>query len=225
MTTPLSTCWTIIRGAAIGVAADRDEFARRYSPVIRAYLNSRWRNSVCLQHLDDTLQEVFLVCFQPNGVLNRAVRTEAGDFRTYLYGVVRNVALQLEDRLARERSRRPVAEIRLDELAADDSSQAHVFDRAWATALLREAAARQKERAGDEQARRRVELLRLRFHEALPIREIARRWNVDPAMLHHEYAKARQEYRTALREVVAFHQPGDMAEMEAKCVELLTLLG
>jgi hypothetical protein len=38
---------------------------------------------------------------------------------------------------------------------------------------------------------RRVELLTLRFHEAMPIREIARLWGVDAASLHHEYAQAR----------------------------------
>ena len=45
-----------------------------------------------------------------------------------------------------------------------------------------EAAARQK---GDA-ALRRVELLRRRFQEDLPIREIAQQWNEDPARLHKE---------------------------------------
>ena len=70
----------------------------------------------------------------------------------------------------------------------------------------------------------RVELLRLRFHEGLPICEIAQRWNVDSAKLHREYAKARKEFRAALLEVVAFHYPGSPADVERECVELLALL-
>ena len=46
------------------------------------------------------------------------------------------------------------------------------------------------------------------FHDGLPIRDIAAYWEIDPAKLHHEYATARWEFRTALRAVVAFHYPG-----------------
>jgi RNA polymerase sigma-70 factor (ECF subfamily) len=101
-----------------------------------------------------------------------------------------------------------------------------MFDRAWALSLLREAAQRQ-----EEQARRagaaalcRVELLRLRFHDGLPILAIAARWQIDAATLHHEYAKARQEFKAALVEVVAFHHPGAPAEVERQCANLLSLL-
>ena len=80
-------------------------------------------------------------------------------------------------------------------------------------------------RAG-KAAERRVELLRLRFGEGLPIRAIAARWEVDAAQLHHEYATARAEFRAALREVVAFHQPGRPAdELDSACAELLAILG
>ena len=63
-------------------------------------------------------------------------------------------------------------------------------------------------------------LLRLRFHEELPIREIAARWQEDPARLHHEYATARDEFRTALRAVVAFHQPGPASCLDSACENL-----
>jgi RNA polymerase sigma-70 factor (ECF subfamily) len=74
-------------------------------------------------------------------------------------------------------------------------------------------------------ALRRVELLRLRFHEGLPIREIARRWRDDPATLHREYARAREEFKEALIGVMAFHHPGSPAQAERECAELLALLG
>ena len=37
------TSWTLIDHAAGGSAAAREEFCRRYLPVVRAYLSSRWR--------------------------------------------------------------------------------------------------------------------------------------------------------------------------------------
>src|SRR5947207_730725 len=42
MTGPLSTCWTLIEGAAAGDADDRARFAELYMPVIRTYLEARW---------------------------------------------------------------------------------------------------------------------------------------------------------------------------------------
>ena len=42
--------------------------------------------------------------------------------------------------------------------------------------------------------------------------------------MHHEYAKARQEFKAALVEVVAFHHPGAPAEVERQCANLLSLL-
>ena len=92
MPTPDSTCWTVIQAAAAGSATDRQAFARRYGPVVRAYLATRWRSSPCLHDLDDAVQEVFVECFKPDGVLDRADRDRG--FRPFLYGVVRNVALR-----------------------------------------------------------------------------------------------------------------------------------
>jgi RNA polymerase sigma-70 factor (ECF subfamily) len=125
-----------------------------------------------------------------------------------------------------EAGRPAAAVLDWDQVADDGPSLSQVFDRAWAAALVREAGQRQAEiaRTRGPEAERRVELLRLRFHDGLPIREIARLWQADPARLHHEYATARREYREALREVVAFHQPGAAADVERACAELLALL-
>ena len=226
MTGPGSTCWTMIEAAAAGGPAEREEFARRYDPAIRAYLAARWRDSFRLGDLDDAAQEVFLECLKQGGVLDRAERGRPGGFRAFLFGTVRNVARRLETRRLRAREQQPPAEGGLDGVAADETSLSRVFDRAWARGLLREAARRHEERAAaqGEAARRRVELLRLRFHEGLPIREVARRWGAEPAALHHEYARARREFRAALLETVAFHHPGTPTELEQECANLLTLL-
>jgi RNA polymerase sigma factor (sigma-70 family) len=227
MANPESTCWTLIQAAATGRAGDRDEFARRYGPVAREYLAARWRASPCLHELDDAVQEVFVECFKEGGVLERAERGRPGGFRAFLYGVVRNVALRLETRRARVREQPPPSGVELDQIAREEAALSGVFDRAWARAILREAARRHEENArrAGAAASQRVELLRLRFHEGLPIRAIAQRWGRDPAILHHEYAKARDEFRTALGEVMSFHHPGSPAEIEDECRKLIALFG
>ena len=84
----------------------------------------------------------------------------------------------------------------------------------------------QQRRASERgpEAVRRVELLRLRFEENLPIRTIAVRWGVPAAGLHHAYALARREFRAVLLEVVAFHHPGSPAEVEQEAAGLLKAL-
>ena len=92
--------------------------------------------------------------------------------------------------------------------------------------ILREAAQKQETRAESEgePAKKRVELLRLRFYEGLPIREIASRWQMESKVLYREYAQARQEFRSVLFETVAFYHPGSAAEIEAESARLLELL-
>jgi RNA polymerase sigma-70 factor (ECF subfamily) len=222
-----STCWTIIVAAAAGSAGDRAEFACRYVPVVRAYLAARWRTSPCRAELDDAVQETFVECFKQGGVLERVERDRSGGFRLFLFGVVRHVAQRFERAHSRRREQSPADDFCLEAVPDDDPGLSRVFDRAWAKALVREAAQLQEQQAQDRgpAACRRVELLRLRFHEGMPIREIARRWQTDAAALHHEYARARQEFKAVLVEVVAFHHPGSPAEVEQECANLLAHLG
>jgi RNA polymerase sigma-70 factor (ECF subfamily) len=227
MADPQSTRWTLVRGAAEGEAAAREEFARLYEPAVRAYYGARWRHSAMSSDLEDAVQEVFLACFREGGVLARAEVDRPGGFRPYLYGVARNVALRLERQHTRRRARTGDGAPDPDRLPADEERLSQAFDRAWAMSLIREAADHQVLVAaeGGEGAERRVELLRLRFHEGLPIREIARRWGEDANRLHYEYAKARREFRAALTEVVAAHQGGTSAEVERECSRLLDFFG
>lgn len=222
-----STCWTLIHGAARGEAEDRDDFARRYVTLVRAYLAHRWRASPLIEEMDDAVQEVFLECFRQGGVLDRIRESQPAGFRAFLYGVTRNVALRCERRIGRYRERVSGKELGAEFEAPNEATLSRVFDRSWARALLRQAGQLQDEKAREsgERARRRVELLRLRARENLPIREIARRWAVDAATVHKDYARAREEFRTALAAVISFHYPGCSAlEIEQKCVSLLELL-
>src|SRR5215831_5732627 len=101
MSTPESTCWTVIRAAAAGSPADREELARRYLAVVRAYLAARWRGLNLRAELDDAVQEVFVECFRQGGALEAAGAGRVSSFRAFLYGVVRNVARRFESRPVR----------------------------------------------------------------------------------------------------------------------------
>jgi RNA polymerase sigma-70 factor (ECF subfamily) len=219
MSTPESTCWTVIRAAAAGSPADREELARRYLGVVRAYLAARWHRSALHQDLDDAVQEVFVECFREGGVLEAAGAGRVPNFRAFLYGVVRNVARRFE-------SRPPRATGPLPDVQAEEESLSRLFERTWAQAIMAEAARLQRRRAAErgDEAVQRVDLLRLRFEDNLPIRTIAERWGVPAARLHHAYALARQEFKAALLEVVAFHHPGSAAEVEQEAEALLRSL-
>ena len=219
MSTQESTCWSVIRAAAAGSPAERAELARRYLGVVRAYLAARWRGSHLRVDLDDAVQEVFVECFRQGGALEAAAAGRVPSFRAFLYGVVRNVARRLESRLKLPAGRLP-------EIAANEEGLSRLFERAWAQALMTEAAQLQQRRARERgpEAVQRVELLRLRFEENLPIRTIAVRWGVPAAGLHHAYALARQEFKAVLLEVVAFHNPGSPAEVEEEAASLLKAL-
>jgi DNA-directed RNA polymerase specialized sigma24 family protein len=219
MSPPGTTCWTVIRAAAAGSPDDRDEVGRRYLGVVRSYLADRWRGSALRHELDDAVQDVFIECFREGGALEAAGGGRVPSFRAFLYGVVRNVARRSEVRSAR------TAGIPM-EVEAGEDSLSRLFERAWARSIMAEAARLQRQRAegaGDD-AVRRVELLRLRFEEDLPIRTIAVRWGIDPAGLHRAYARARGEFREALLEVVAFHHPGTAAEVQREAADLLKSL-
>ena len=217
--TPDPTCWTLIHSASAGIGEARERFARLYAPTVRTYLAARWRGRPDSPAIDDAVQDVFVECFKAGGVLARAESGRNGGFRAYLLGMVRNVARKRETRI---RQIEPLP----DSLPADDTSVSRAFDRAWAKTMLKEASREQAEAAKSEPAaERRVELLRLRFGEGLPIRDIAERWDEDAAILHREYAIARAEFKTALAAVARFHAPNaSPAEIEETCRGLLELL-
>jgi hypothetical protein len=60
MATSESPCWTVIRAAAAGSPAGREELACRYLGLVRAYLGARWRGSALNNDLKDAMQKVFV---------------------------------------------------------------------------------------------------------------------------------------------------------------------
>jgi RNA polymerase sigma-70 factor (ECF subfamily) len=179
-----------------------------------------------MPEIDDAVQEVFVECFRPGGVLAKADPGRPGGFRAFFYGALRNVAARHEQQAGRKSAAMAVTPSELDRGAGAGESASVVFDRAWARAVMREAAARHTERArtAGPAALRRHEILRLRFQEGMPIRDIARLWQQEATFVHHEYATARKEFEAALREVVAERQPGSTVEQERILREMIDAL-
>jgi RNA polymerase sigma factor (sigma-70 family) len=219
------TCWTLVEDAAAGSRSARSAFARLYLPAVEAYLRARWGGTPLSSQVDDATQDVFVDLIRPNGALSRAKRDHgAGGFRAFLYGVARNVASRHE----RSNGRREASleSHVVDPLVAADDSPSRAFDAAWARAVMRAArdrhAALARERG--EASIENVELLRLRFQEGLPIREIAARWGIEAAAVHRQYGRARREFADALFETVAQHVTGTPAHVRRECARLLELL-
>ncbi|MCZ6786831.1 MAG: sigma-70 family RNA polymerase sigma factor [Planctomycetota bacterium] len=219
----VSTRWTVIRRAAQGIPADQAEFVGRYGSVIRAYLVARWRHTALFDQVEDAAQQVLLDCFKKDGALSRADPDRETGFRAFLYGVVRNVALTVERKRARTRERQTTSSVDLEAFESKEDSCATVFDREWARTLLRDAAEVQLARARKKgpDATRRHRLLALRYGENLAIREIAARWEMDAAVLHREYPKAREEFKRALMDVVRDLQGGGPEAVDEECTRLL----
>ena len=212
-----ATHWTVILGAASGDRTHGEEFARRYKPAVEAYFGARWRKSPLRQEIDDATQEVFVDLLRDGGALQRVDPKRRGGFRAYLYGIARIVALRIEQRAGRRKDRQASS----IDVPTDDDALEQVFDRAWASALMTQAAKLQMQRATTTSAKRRFELLRLRFEDGLPIREIAARWDVDAKVLHHEYPKARGEFRRALLDCVSMQLDGTPGEVLREAERLI----
>jgi RNA polymerase sigma-70 factor (ECF subfamily) len=222
-----STCWTMIRAAAVGCAEDRENFVKAYAGPLRAFFGARWNVTPAVVEIDDAVQEVFLECFRSGGVLEHVDERRPGGFRAFLYGTARHVALRIEEKRMRDQRSRTPSGLDLARIETDETSVSDAFDRAWAQALLQEAARVMRERASSAgfDSGEQVRLLELRFGEGLPIREIARRTGAEPVHLHRLYQKSLKAFRAALEDVVARHHGGTPGEVKRECRRLQELLG
>lgn len=219
---PQDTCWTVVRAATNGDRTARSTFGKFYQGTIRGFFRTRWHTGVLRTDIDDAVQEVFVECLKPGGVLDRA-DPERGDFRGLLFGVSRNVARRFEER-ARGRLQ-PEDSSWLRKLASDEAGQETHFDRDWARTLIQQGRRRQRElaMADGESGRQRLELLQRRFQNDEAIRDIATRWGLPAPRVHQIYRNAREEFYRCLREVVGRHAPHG-ADLDAECRRLLALL-
>ena len=226
MDAPDGTCWTLVEHAAAGDRAARDEFGRRYLPVVRAYLHARWRGRLSADELEDAVQDVFVAFLSEDGVLEKLNPGREQAFRPLLYAVVRNMALRVEQARLRKLDTPRTEAFQAEANPSVEDSLSRVFDRAWAAAIMREAVDLQESsaRSRGAGALRRFELLRLTFDERLKMPEIAARWELESDFLHKELARGKAEFKDALQSVVAFHHPNAPELVERECRELLTML-
>jgi RNA polymerase sigma factor (sigma-70 family) len=223
----MDTHWSLIHLARSGDQEARSRFARQYLVVVRSFLAKRWAGTPAIAWLDDAVQEVFVDLFREDGALTRVDAGRGSRFRSYLFGVTQRVALRHEERHAKSQKRHASDPPPLEGMASDEESLSRVFDREWALQLLRQARARMQseaEASGDEAAKTRVEILRLRFSEGLPVREIAKRIGEENARVHKQYAKAREEFKACLREEIDIDPYAGPDQVEEECRRLLELL-
>jgi RNA polymerase sigma factor (sigma-70 family) len=223
---PASTCWTLVEHAAAGDPAAREEFGRRYLPVVRAYLHARWSGRLSAEELDDAMQDVFVAFLREDGVFAKLDPGRDEAFRPLLYAVVRNMALRVEQARHRKLDAPGTESFRADASPAAEDTLSRVFDRAWAETIMREVVDLQEQRAKSRGAGalRRFELLRLTFEDRLKMPEIAARLELEPDFLHKELARGKAEFKAALQSVVALHHRDAPELVERECRELLTML-
>ncbi len=222
---PAETCWTLVLDAAAGQDEARAQFAERYTSVIEAYLQARWKRNRLKDAVPDAVQEVLLETYKKGGLLDKAQPGLPGGFRAFLFGAVRMVARRIEEGRREGKELALPTEFEAAGIGAIDPHLSMIFDRAWANALMQQAGKRQaKNASGHADKTQRLSLLQLRFQEGLPVREIAERWQMPAEKVHKWYALARTEFRQALLEVMAEHQAGTPAQLEDRAKELLASL-
>ena len=195
------------------------------SSTLAFILDARWRGTPLFGEIGDAQADVFLESFRSGGVLEQADPARSGGFRAFFYGVMRNVARRFEDARIRDREHQPSTSFDPDSRRLAETSLSRILDRAWARAVLDEAGMRHRQSAASqgEAALRRVELLRLRFEDELPIREIAKRFHMEADKVHQEYRRARREFRRCVEAELLF-QGGSEDDLEEQWEELLSLL-
>ena len=135
-------------------------FERHYEPVARFF-----RNKVGDRDGADLIQKTFLALVE-----SKERFRGHSSFRTFLFAVVRNVALRHEEKRARRKEQQHETGWG-EQMPADDEALSQVFDRAWAQAVMRESVGRHAVAARREAGafRTRFRILRLR-HERARIR-------------------------------------------------------
>ncbi len=189
MPTSESTCWTMIRAAAAGSAPS----VRNWRGVIwpsfalisphvgvrrRCARNSTMRLRRCLLNVFATG-----ACSTPRGQVGPRASAISSTESSATWPAASRAGVSAPPRRYRKSRRTMPANLA--------SSTGPGRKRSWPRPVSCKANGRKSTGA---LAVRHVELLRLRFEENLPIREIARRWATDPANVHKSYALARRSF-------------------------------
>ena len=212
--------------------AGLEALCRRYWRPIYGYVRRGWRKSN--DEAKDLTQAFFLDLVE--GHVLEKFRPEAGSFRAFLKGVLRNYVRNHEQALRRLKRGGGARPLPLDEvfagaadvLAADGATPEEAFDHAWVDQLIEEATERTRERlvaAGHELRFRAFEAYELAPAGSQPTyADVAAQLGVKAGDVRNYLFAVREalrtEIRAALRETVA-----TTAQLEAEWRELFTHSG
>lgn len=218
-----TTHWSVVLGAAEQNPARRQAFGKQYLPIVRAYLAARWRLPADHERVEDAVQDVFVQCFRPGGALKHVDPIRPGGFRSFLFGVVRHVAIDAERQRYRLSGLAPNGGDNLDATEANEDLPSQVFDREWARMVAEQAFELMSARGGGV-AQRRIAVLRLRYYDGIPPREIAANARMDVRDVYRLLEAGRNQFRATMLEVMAKHHSGESrSELERRCCELIAL--
>lgn len=192
------------------------------------YLRDRWKASPLVQDVDDAIQDVFMECFRERGVLQRADPERGSGFRAFLLGATRNVARRFE-RQAHGKSahRQPETDV-LNAIESEEDRLIRNFERDWAQAIMKEAAAHHERLAMETGGNLalRWQALRCQFERGLDVQAIASELGGNPATVHKWIQRGRQDFAGCLHDVVAGQCGPDVTpeEIERECRRLAEFL-
>ena len=208
------TSWVLVGLAGTDEDLAQREFALRYEKFVRRILAKRWLGTVFRTYFDDAIQEVFVECFKPNGVIEKANAQNGNSFRTYLFQVASHVAARFERTHQRQQSIASTNDDHLDDLSSQAMSAYDLVTREEVADLVREALHRMTHHYNPE-VRKRGQLLDRHTCQGEKIIAIAD-GNPDLAeQLHRDHTKAKREWKSFLVEVVQseYRVPGNEAQV------------
>ncbi len=194
------TSWNLVSLAGTDVDLARREFALRYEKFVRRVLAKRWLGTIFCNDFDDAIQEVFIECFKPGGVIERADSRRGNSFRTLLFQVASHVAARFE-RSHRRWQSQGMDEDLLNEMATTHASGYDVVTQEEVSDLVREALRRMIHHH-DPDVRSRGQLLDRHICQNEKIIAMAGGDSGVAERLHREHRKAKKEWKSFLVEVV-----------------------
>lgn len=214
------TSWNLVGLAGTDTDLARREFALRYEKFVRRVLAKRWLGTMFRHDFDDAVQDVFIECFKPGGVIEKADPSRGGSFRSLLYQVAFHVAARFERSRRQQLIREQEGEL-LSDFPDTDLSGYEAVTREEVTDLVREALRRMVQHH-DPDVRSRGQLLERHTCDNERINVMA---DGDPELakrLHREHSKAKLEWKQFLVEVAQSEYRVPEDEAHAIVADLLS---
>ena len=217
MTVDQLSSWALVGLIGENVPDAAREFAFRYDRFVRRVLTKRWLGTIYRTHFDDAVQDVFVECFKPGGVLAKADSSRGGAFRSLLFRVTCNVAARYERN--HNRDLRLISK-ELTDTHGEDSGAFLQITREEVAEVVSEALRRMSQHTAVE-VRERAQLLIQHSCDGQKIIHLAGGDTETAERLHRQHSKAKREFQTFLSEVIQSHYRAPPEDVETILKELL----